>query len=383
MLGDWVEVSAIGNRAEQLLTGIPASRVQAVPGGFRCVISTRQLGWMKALAREKGITLTLLRQGGMGVTLAGYRSRFGLALGLLVFFFLMRFFEQFNWSVKYVGITQAEQELVAAALWENQLNEGQLVTKEKLRQTERRLMDENNDFGWVTLNFSKGRLVVECTRAEQAAPLPQAYEHHLVASENALIVAMDVQGGFPQKQVGQTVARGEVLVSASKVSRLEEVVTQPTQGRVIGEFTVEYQVALPLEQEVEVLTRLGTPWVQVQIGNAVFTVAGEEQPEKGVVHRNGLTIAGFALPATIITIDYPVRERQTITLTSKAALERARYRCLCTLHEQYPDARLIAEENHQKIRENVLEYCWKAKIRANIAIEGTSDAPISATDDGN
>lgn len=383
MLGDWVEVSAVGNQAEQLLTRIPASRVQAVPGGFRCRVSLGQYRQILPFAERRGIELEIQKQGGMGVALAGYRSRYGLAVGLVVFAFLMVRFETVNWAVRYVGFTQAEQEIVAAALWENHLNEGQTVTQEKLRQAERQLMEQGSDFGWVTLNFTKGRLVAERTCAENTSPPPQSYQRHLVASTDALIVAMDVQGGFAQKQAGQTVTKGEVLVAATKVSRMGETVMQPTQGRVLGEFTIEYQASQPLREEKEIVTGQGIPWVRLQIGDHCFTVSGQENPGIGRVQRRGLTLAGFALPATIITTYYPVKEAVTLSLTPRAALEQAQYRCLCALYEQYPDAIIMTEKVEQKIRENVLEYCWKAKIRANIAIEGSGSAPISATDDEN
>lgn len=380
MLGDWVEISAVGNRAERLLSGSAASRVQAVPGGFRCVVGMREYRRMLPHAERWGIALEIQRQGGLGFALADYRSRIGLVVGLLVFLFLMAEFENLNWAVKYVGFTQAEQEQVEAVLWENQLNEGQTVTKEKLRRAERQLMDRE-DFGWVTLNFTKGRLVAERTKAENFSYQSQSYTHHLVSAADAKIIAMDIESGFPQKQVGQTVSAGEVLVTTSKVSRLEEVIIQPTQGQVIGEFMVEYRVSQPLEQPTEIITGQGESWVQLQIGERLFTIRGEEQTGECVPHRKGLVLAGFALPATVITTSYPQKEIQTLMITPKAAEEQARYRCLSVLYDQYPDAEIQWENSEKIIRENVLEYCWKAKIRANIAIEGKDSAPIIATDE--
>lgn len=72
-------------------------------------------------------------------------------------------------------------------------------------------MDGDEAFGWVSLNFEKGRLVVEASSALQKPAIESNDPVDLVAAADGILLEVNAQEGFAVKSVGQTVAAGDVL----------------------------------------------------------------------------------------------------------------------------------------------------------------------------
>src|SRR5699024_1124436 len=98
-----------------------------------------------------------------------------------------------------------------------------------------------------TLNFVHGRLVAEkVDRTQQPQALEQQY-CDFVAAEDGRITRLDVSGGFVRRREGETVSKGEVLVSSGRVGRSGEALLSPAAAKVYAEVEKIYTCTQPLQ----------------------------------------------------------------------------------------------------------------------------------------
>lgn len=369
---DHLQVSVTGSQAEQVLWDWEKgkgrlSRIRPILGGFTAWLPRRRLPHLEALSQKREAEVKILKAWGPGRFLAPYHARLGLVMGPLCFFALIHWSGTLVWNVQYIDFTPSQRALVEEKLRETGLQVGQTATQEKLRQAEQELMSQNQAFGWVSLNFVDGRLTAECTPAMVEQTFPQSNPWDLVAAVDGVILSQDVSLGFTQTRVGDTVTKGQVLVSCYKLDHNNQPVWQETYGQVVAEFAWEYTYAQPLEITATVEKPGGSYHRELWMGEYRWTLSGEKLEQTAQVDYQPLTLWGLALPATLVNTYYPATSQEQFNLSQEGAAQLARYRCLSQLLEEFPDAQVLEEEASQQLEQGVLYYTWRVKASANIA----------------
>ena len=245
-----VDFTAFGGRSEKLITlcsrqGVPLYNIRPTADGFTARLAARRYREVSRLARRCGTRLRVRERRGVLFRLRAYRGRWGLVLAPLVFAAAVHLLGQSVWSIRYDGLDAAARSRVEQMLYSMDICEGAVLTQEKLRLAEKQLMDGDEAFGWVSLNFEKGRLVVEASPALQKPAIESNDPVELVAAADGILLEVNVQEGFAVKSVGQTVAAGDVLVSAYKPDPYEQPVESHAKGLVVAAVKKTYQCVQP------------------------------------------------------------------------------------------------------------------------------------------
>ena len=370
-----VGFAAFDGQSEKLITlcnrqGIPLYAVRPTADGFTAHLPARRYREASRLARRCGTRLRVRERRGVFFRLRAYRGRWGLVLAPLVFAAAVHLLGQSVWSIRYDGLDAAARNQVEQMLYSMDICEGAVLTQEKLRLAEKQLMDGDEAFGWVSLNFEKGRLVVEASPALQKPAIESNDPVDLVAAADGILLEVNVQEGFAVKSVGQTVAAGDVLVSAYKPDPYEQPVESHAKGLVVAAVKKTYQCVQPSTYEVQALTGRVVSSCRLRLFGYTLEL-GAQLPEGGevrTVHRP-LTVLGFALPATIEERYVPQREARQFHLTPDGARQYARFACLAQLYAEFPDAEIIAESRQESWDGGTLTYIMTVDFKADIARE--------------
>lgn len=370
-----VDFAASGGRSEKLITlcgrqGIQLYNVRPTADGFTARLPARRYREVSRLARRCGTRLRVRKRRGVLFRLRAYRGRWGLVLAPLVFAAAVHLLGRSVWSIRYDGLDAATRSRVEQTLYSMDICEGAVLTQEKLRLAEKQLMDGDEAFGWVSLNFEKGRLVVEASPALQKPAIESNDPVDLVAAADGILLEVNVQEGFAVKSVGQTVAAGDVLVSAYKPDPYEQPVESHAKGLVVAAVKKTYQCVQPSTYEVQALTGRVASSCRLRLFGHTLEL-GAQLPEGGevrTVHRP-LTVLGFALPATIEERYVPQREARQFHLTPDGARQYARFACLAQLYAEFPDAEIIAESRQESWDGGTLTYTMTVDFKADIARE--------------
>lgn len=370
-----VDFAASGGRSEKLITlcgrqGISLYNVRPTTDGFTARLPARRYREVSRLARHCGTRLRVRERRGVLFRLRAYRGRWGLVLAPLVFAAAVHLLGQSVWSIRYDGLDAAARSRVEQMLYSMDICEGTVLTQEKLRLAEKQLMDGDEAFGWVSLNFEKGRLVVEASPALQKPAIESNDPVDLVAAADGILLEVNAQEGFAVKSVGQTVAAGDVLVSAYKPDPYEQPVESHAKGLVVAAVKKTYQCVQPSTYEVQALTGRVASSCRLRLFGHTLELGAQlpESEEVRTVHRP-LTVLGFALPATIEERYVPQREARQFHLTPDGARQYARFACLAQLYAEFPDAEIIAESRQESWDGGTLTYTMTVDFKADIARE--------------
>ena len=218
-----VEFTACNGSTEALLTaaaraGLHPYGVTALPGGFGGRCAAWQYPRLAALARKRRVRLRIRRKLGLYFCLRPLLRRAGLWAGLAVFVPLLLFAQQFVWYADTSSLTTGQAARACAVLREAGLQPGAAVTEAKLTAGEYALL-HSGEFSWASLNFAKGRLVVEAAAARPKPDIAAGTLHGIRAKCGGTVLRTNLTSGTMLVQPGQQVEAGQGLIGTARAER--------------------------------------------------------------------------------------------------------------------------------------------------------------------
>ncbi len=346
--------------------------VKYILGGITGKCEAKNYFELIKIAKKYHVDIKLKEKTGLYFTLKQFLSKKGIYIACLVFFIFWLWSQNFIWYIHFTGANDAQIARIRQILWQsNQITTGTYVTTELLEQGKQALLNWDNEFSWVSLNFNNGRLVVEVITAKDVPIIKQGWNTDLIASHEGIITYVNVEQGTAQVKVGQSVAKGQVLVSTARLEHDQEtLVFSQTNAEIKAQFIWQGQT------RQETIESINTPSGELLTVSDVY-VFGQtitfpwweeiDNSQSGVnVRKYQPSIWGFALPVTIIEKNYLKMEYKEHIYTKQTALFLAREECIDALFEQYPDAQLLQISEKYYIEDGVLLYECSCEVIANI-----------------
>lgn len=290
--------------------------VNAGIGGFRA---------MRPIARKVHCQIRIVRRRGLPFFILSLRRRKLLLAGIFLFFFTIYTLSSYIWFIEVVGTKQIPAERIRQIAGEAGLRVGapkSAVVKETI---EKRLLNALDQLAWVGVDVKGTRVVIEVSEKRLADPEKMS-PAHLVAARDGLITSIIVFSGQPMVQVGDTVHKGQVLVSgiiAPWVKKQQETLTAPP-GSASGSPPGNHILVNPVAQaggyyyvraEAVVEARI---WyekqVRVPLREQVFRRTGRSRDISGIVVGGKTIWLGGRVP--------PFRKFDRQTVTSRLFINR-------------------------------------------------------------
>lgn len=370
-----VRFRAEGGDAEKLLTacagqGIPVSGVRATALGFTAWTPARCYHRLRPLARRSHTRVRLAKKQGLCFVLLRWRGRWGLVLGPLVLAAVLAFSGNVVWAIRFDGLPAAQQiqlrsQLLQAGIWE-----GAWLRPDSLDAARQELLAQNEEYSWLTLNFYRGRLVVEASQLRPAPELPQGQSCDLVSVADGVVLEVNIQSGQPLCSPGQTVAKGQQLAAGRYQDRDGRLFEVQSAGEVMAQVTFRCQAQQPMETTVALPQSGGRRGRRLLVLGQTIPLGPQPQAgpeEQASVTSRPLTILGFALPATLEETWVTGSVQQTVTFTEEQALELAKLACREQLLQQLPGAEIQSEKVYSRLEQGKLQVEMELVAVAQIA----------------
>lgn len=207
---------------------------------FTASMLIRDYREIRPIARASAVRLRISEKHGLPIMLKRYRSRLGLIVGMFVFLIIAEIMQCFVWTVDVHGIETLSESGVIEALYCDGLYEGVFKGSVDIHSVERRMMEENDGIGWMSINIIGTKAEVEIKEKAQKPLIPDfSVPCNIKAIKDGLILRINTKQGKAVIGSGSAVIEGQLLVSAAVENSLDEVEFVRADAEVIAQTLSE------------------------------------------------------------------------------------------------------------------------------------------------
>ena len=350
---------------------------------LRLTTFRHKLSLVKKLAQRAGCEISVEGRRGLPDFLGRFRRRYafliGLALSLLAVCVLSKF-------VLTIDVTGNETVPTARILSQLRLEGvrpgvyGPALDRKAIAQRALRGLEE---LSWMSINLYGTRLEVVVREAVESPEIVDDEGFYDVISEaDGIITQVEPLAGEAAVQEGDTVARGEVLISGLISIQPPRYSDQPVRyypvharGRVFARTWRTFEAAIPLEARVKRYTgEERTLWSLRCLDFGVdfyknSSIPGDGYDKITTVHQLTLP-GGRSLPMMLTAEQYRAYETETVSVDPEAAQALLEDRLFSYLLEQIgEDGQVIDTSYTARVSEGQLRVTLTAECREEIGME--------------
>lgn len=308
-------------------------------GKICCKINVRDYRKMPRLFKRQGVRLHILSRSGLPFFTNKYKRRFGVVLGFALFFSLLFYLSSFIWIVEINGNKMVSNAEIMALCEQIGIREGIKADDFDAKIKAQELLLKNDKLSWASLNVEGCVLSINVTEIDKKKE-DDLSPTNLVAGSDGIIKHIDVTVGNCVVKVGDTVRKGDVLVSGI-IENESGIKFVKSRGSIIAETINTTELFQPYEFSESFLN--GTQKTKSVL--EVFTVkiplflGGEKNDYDSEYKVENLEIFGRKLPIKIHKRIFIYKETQRVKIDYDTACERLSQ----SIKKQYPKA-VIKEE---------------------------------------
>lgn len=184
---------------------------------YELYMSVRDFKKIRPFAKKTHTKVSVKERYGFPFSLYKNRNRKLFFVGLFLCLFLLQCYSMFIWDIHFTGNETRTDEALSAFLREKGVFAGMLKKEADCRKIVKEIRTQYDDVVWVSASLDGSRLKIQIKENEDSFEEEENKEEEkavdLVASSDGVITKIVTRTGTPQVHVGDTVKKGDILVS--------------------------------------------------------------------------------------------------------------------------------------------------------------------------
>ncbi len=179
-------------------------------------MSVKSFKLIRPIARKTKCKVRLLKKNGLPFLLNKYRRRKAFFAGAALFFALIYILTSFIWSVEITGNKKLGRTELEAALAQNGISTGMLKYRIDTDKAVTNMMLGIEELSWISIVVRGTKVKVDVReRIEIPIIVPRHIPCDIIAAKDGIIKRIVATEGIEAAGEGDTVQRGQVLISGS------------------------------------------------------------------------------------------------------------------------------------------------------------------------
>ena len=305
------------------------SSVSRTQFGINLVCLARDYRTIAKTARKFQCRTKIAGRKGIYFLLKKIITRKSIAAASVMVFLYIFIFSKIIWRIDVISPNRCLGEEIYTLLYKNDVYAGAVFNQEKNQNIIQQIFMNVEDVGYVTLNFYKGILTCKIDPAIEKMPyLEQSFEGNIVATQNGVIEDLRVYSGFGQVKVGQTVEKGDILVSATYIDRNGTLQQVMPRAYIKAHCVKKYTAQIDMNKKEYLRTGESTQRTTIKLLGKNLVVNREKLDDYPVYDTERsfeyLDLLGFKLPITVERIKYYKKEAVTLSKDEHTAYKAAK-----------------------------------------------------------
>ena len=372
----YVRFEIYGRYPERLINilsnrGVSVWGVTRRDGFIEACISIRDYKRLPKIKGKCRVRIHHTQTVGLFVKLSGYKERIGFAVGIAVFFLIIKVLSLYVWQIDIVGCTYVDKADVFAALERIGIHYGTKISDIDAFNIGERLVMEMPELAWAAVNVEGSLATVDISEVNIVPERDDHTPSNLKARVDGRITGHRVTDGKIMVQQGDAVVAGDLLVSGIIEYANGTIGLKHSSGEVFAEtqHTVSWKenyngirtVTTDKEKTKYVLELFGIK-IPLYLGSEQYkyTAQYEEVP---------LVIAGKQLPISVHKAVFTEIKEEAYSLSEEEATEKARIKLEEITKSELPGVEILTK-NEKIYNQNdgiLVEYLYICN--ENIAFE--------------
>lgn len=252
-----VDCESLGD-AVNLLLNVHASpfRARRVDSRYTFSLTASDARRVITLFDDCGISYSVSPLRGLPTVFPFLRRRVGLVVGAMLLFAVSFLSARSVWGFEIIGNDTVPDDEILYLLDELGCGYGDYIPKMDIEQIQARFLAANHDISWIAVNLNGNFAtveVIETLLGGKADPPPGVYAN-VVADEDAQICLIKTERGRRHVENGDTVKKGDILISGVLDVNGDRVRYEYASGEVFAYVPRTIELSIPLEQSVKTYT---------------------------------------------------------------------------------------------------------------------------------
>ncbi len=177
------------------------------------------------------------------------KKRYGVFLGLISVLFLYILSSRIVWDIRIEGEYEGDESEILAELSEAGLSVGKVWSRIDTSEIEMKVLDISDSIGWLNINRRGTVAYVVISEKELHEPdvKPEGYAN-IVAARDCVIEEIIVKSGYATVKKGESVRKGEVLISGVIPTELGGGFCY-AEGEVIGSYPERIDISVAEQKD--------------------------------------------------------------------------------------------------------------------------------------
>lgn len=299
------------------------------------------------------------------------KKRKGLIFGAIFSVFLIYLSTFFVWSVRIEGNSEVESSVVKQLLYECGFYEGIRKSKVDVNELQNEVLSRCHELSFISVNIH-GMVadVVVHERVSTKKPTDRNEPYNLVADIDGVIVSSLILDGQVMFKEGDTVIKGELLVSGIIDSTSEGFRLRQAEGKVYARTSRTLEFVCPLEEyEKKVIKTEEKARLRIlshSIGRGLNDDSGNFEIERT---EEEIKILGVTLPITLERLKAVYYSDKKSTLTEEEAKEKLLSDYKKYISTELDSSSILKEEFFYTLNSDALTLTAEVSAIENIAVK--------------
>lgn len=262
---------------------------RAGPDILTCKAGIAGFKRLRVPLRKSQCRARIKRRVGLAFTVHRVLRRPVLLAGMIVFLGLIYFLSGYVWFVEIQGLKTVKRAEVLRVLADAGVRPGQRRSAINARFAEDEITRRVEGLSWAGLRLRGTVAVVDVVEKEMPRAEAEAGEGDLIAAKDAIVERLYVLKGYPLVTGGQTVHKGDVLISGTPPPPAEpgnEPVPAPVvmaQGTVEGRVWYQSSATVRRTNVRYIRTGKSTTLVMVRVGKQILNLGRKPHYPNSVI----------------------------------------------------------------------------------------------------
>lgn len=201
---------------------------------------------LRLFKRKIPCKIHITKKFGLPFFIAKNKGRYGMPIGVVIFILIIYFMSGCVWNISIVGNKNIKSSEILLALNKIGIYEGARIKNINPEDKRNELLLEQKGLSWAALNIEGSKITVEVSETK-VTDKKENTPSNFISSEDGIVRKIEVKKGVTKVKVGDTVQKGQLLVSGMMEYDDGRVNFVRSKGNIYAEVDYSFETIQPFE----------------------------------------------------------------------------------------------------------------------------------------